>query len=208
MHKGWVRIVNFLKIPPANVQSREAAFECAREGEEGVGWGEDWNLWQLFATGFLRYQRAIHWVSMVTYYRYRDVLVGTLSMISVERCLPLFIRPFDEFSWTRFPSVNTIQMEIRHRFRSSIPAVFRIPSSFGISQNNFRSSRFFFQGKEEFKLFHQGTSKKKIWRLTKKFNIPNHLYRKREKFIASRSALPFTEKNGNRGWLSRGERKR
>lgn len=35
---------------------------------------------------------------MVTYYRYRDVLVGTLSMISVERCLPLFIRPFDEFS--------------------------------------------------------------------------------------------------------------
>lgn len=22
--------------------------------------GEDWNLWQLFATGFLRYQRAIH----------------------------------------------------------------------------------------------------------------------------------------------------
>lgn len=108
----------------------------------------------------------------------------------------------------RFPSVNTIQMEIRHRFRSSIPAVFRIPSSFGISQNNFRSSRYFFQRKEEFKLFHQGTSKKKIWRLTKKFNIPNHLYRKREKFIASRSALPFTEKNGNRGWLSRGERKR
>lgn len=39
MHKGWVRIVNFLKIPPANVQSREAAFECAREGEEGVRWG-------------------------------------------------------------------------------------------------------------------------------------------------------------------------
>lgn len=53
VHKGWVRIVNFLKIPPANVQSREAAFECARWGGS-----EDWNLWQLFATGFLRYATA------------------------------------------------------------------------------------------------------------------------------------------------------
>lgn len=52
--------VNFLKIPPANVQSREAAFECARWGGGGAGGrrSEDWNLWQLFATGFLRYATA------------------------------------------------------------------------------------------------------------------------------------------------------
>lgn len=103
---------------------------------------------------------------MVTYYRYRDVLVGTLSMISVERCLPLFIRPFDEFSGIELVFLPLIRYRWKlgigfdHRFLpffeflhlSGYPKIIFVPRDFFFRER--RSSSYFIEEQE--------TSKKKV----------------------------------------------
>lgn len=102
---------------------------------------------------------------MVTYYRYRDVLVGTLSMISVERCLPLFIRPFDEFSGIELVFLPLIRYRWKlgigfDRFLpffeflhlSGYPKIIFVPRDFFFREG--RSSSYFIEEQE--------TSKKKV----------------------------------------------
>lgn len=102
-------------------------------------------------------------------------------------------------------------MEIRHRFfdRRSF-AIFEF--SFEIFQSNFRSSIFFFffWGEEEFNYLIKERPRRRfeIWKKNSTSRNVSIFIEKAEKFIASRSALPFWEKKtGNRGWLS-GEKKK